>query len=172
MQVHVLCLMVLLKSKPIVANVEKFSATPLNSNAPVSAVSVEVRWSTLNSKMLCMEARSGKPWSAEIPYRGWAGHLDAIWNGGCPAPQSVSDPDFDPVKWYGTLEKPSRGTNGNPQEHAPGMNCGNFTCLVGISLSDQETEGMGNVGVLRVSHTQQLGCALPRALCKCQQVSL
>ena len=48
---HVLCFMVLLKSKPIVANVEKFSATPLNSNAPVSAVSVEVRWSTLNSKI-------------------------------------------------------------------------------------------------------------------------
>ena len=115
----------------------------------------------------CMQ--SGWP-EAEIPYRGWAGHLDAIWNGGCPAPQSVSDPDFDPIKWYGTPEEPSRGTNGNPQEHAPGMNCGNFTCLVGISLSDQETEGMGNVGVLRVSHTQQLGCALPRVLCR--QLSL
>ena len=97
----------------------------------------------------CMQ--SGWP-EKDIPYRGWAGHVDAIWNGGAPAPQSPDDPEFDPLAWYGTPEQPSRGTNGNPQVHAPGMHLGNFTCLVGISLTDQTTEGMGNVGVLRGAH--------------------
>ena len=32
----------------------------------------------------CMQ--SGWP-EADIPHRGWAGHLDGVWNGGHPAPQ-------------------------------------------------------------------------------------
>jgi len=41
----------------------------------------------------CMQ--SGWP-EKEIPHRGWAGHLDGVWNGGCPAPQAPSHPDHDP----------------------------------------------------------------------------
>jgi hypothetical protein len=37
-------------------------------------------------------------------------------------------------------------------EDNPRLNLGNYTCLVGVSLSDQSVEGCGNLGLLRGAH--------------------
>ena len=92
----------------------------------------------------CMQ--SGWP-EKDIPHRGWAGHLDGVWNGGHPAPRSPADPSFDPALWNS-----DRAINGCSRSYGRGVNLGNYTCLVGISLSDQSAEGSGNLGVLKGSH--------------------
>eukprot|EP01052_Picozoa_sp_SAG31_P022553 SAG31_NODE_1798_length_7243_cov_4.509518_4_plen_304_part_00 len=96
----------------------------------------------------CMQ--SGWP-EADIPHRGWAGHLDGVWNGGHPAPQSRVDPDFD-EQLFTTGE---RGVNGCARHcvgGSPRLNLSNYTCLVGVTLSDQSHEGCGNLGLLRGAH--------------------
>jgi hypothetical protein len=65
-------------------------------------------------------------WANEdVPWWGWGGHLDGGYNG---------------------------GVNGNAKEMANGCNIKNFTCLVGIPLSDQTEQGVGNLGVLKGAH--------------------
>lgn len=92
----------------------------------------------------CMQ--SGWP-EADIPHRGWAGHLDGVWNGGHPAPQASDDPDFDEELFVN-----GRGVNGCQQVVGPGLNLGMYTCLVGVTLSDQSIEGSGNLGLLKGAH--------------------
>jgi hypothetical protein len=97
----------------------------------------------------CMQ--SGWP-EGDIPHRGWAGHLDGVWNGGHPAPQSRDDADFDEQLFaFG-----ERGVNGCARQKAVGgserLNLSNYTALVGVSLSDQSCEGCGNLGLLRGAH--------------------
>ena len=46
--------------------------------------------------------------------------------------------------WY---SDPS--TNGGLLHFSPESNLANFTCLVGVALSDQTMEGVGNLGLLK-----------------------
>ena len=86
--------------------------------------------------------QAGYP-NRDIPYFGWSGHLDGLWSGGTPPPQSPED--VDPAAWYR-----DPGTNGAPMwaDETRRISVRNFTCLVGIPLSDQSQEGCGNLGLL------------------------
>ena len=79
----------------------------------------------------------------DIPFFGWSGHLDGMWSGGTPPPQSKEEVDWD--EWYS-----EPGTNRAPMwtDETKTVSTTNFTCLIGIPLSDQSEEGCGNVGLL------------------------
>ena len=85
-------------------------------------------------------------------FRGWAGHLDGVWNGGHPAPQASDDPKFDEDLFVNG----QRGVNGCQQVVGPGLNLGHYTCLVGVTLSDQSIEGSGNLGLLKGAHHRMI----------------
>ena len=87
---------------------------------------------------------------ADTPFLGWHGHLDGLWNGAAPMHQDVSRPmtaeEHD--AWH---KEPSR--NGCLKCHPDSnVNITNFAALVGVALSDQTDEGVGNVGVLKGAH--------------------
>ncbi|MDA0790540.1 MAG: phytanoyl-CoA dioxygenase family protein [Proteobacteria bacterium] len=85
----------------------------------------------------------------DTPFHGWVGHLDGLWNGATRPPE-IGRP-FTPHQrrqWY---RDPS--TNGVRREYPDyGTNITNFTALVGIALSDQRVEGVGNLGLLKGAH--------------------
>ena len=89
----------------------------------------------------------------DTPWFGWGGHIDGVWNGGIPIPQKATMSPADEALWY---SDPS--TNGGkrfyPAEDGHGEHAciKNFTCLVGIPLTDMSEEGSGNVGLMRGSH--------------------
>jgi len=105
-------------------------------------------------------AQCGHPGDS-IPWWGWSGHLDGQWAGGCVPPEKPDVPETDgrysfesPMEqtfnkdgethWY---SDPS--TNGGLLHFSPESNLANFTCLVGVALSDQTMEGVGNLGLLK-----------------------
>lgn len=87
----------------------------------------------------------------EVPFYGWCGHVDGIWSGGAGAPQGRDDPDFDPVQFYS--EPAVNGHNFCYGSH-DGVECNLqlFSALVGVSLSEQQLDGAGQIGVLRGAH--------------------
>lgn len=91
---------------------------------------------------------SGYP-DDQIPFNGWIGHLDGLWNGGGPVFQRIGErmTEEEEAQWY---RDPSR--NGCPRQYGNGINIANFAGLVGIALSDQTIEGSGNLGLLRGAH--------------------
>ncbi|MYD44029.1 MAG: hypothetical protein F4W90_09095 [Gammaproteobacteria bacterium] len=91
---------------------------------------------------------SGYP-SDEVPFYGWHGHLDGLWNGAAPMHQRTDRPmnatelalwNRDPAK------------NGVRRTYPGNMNVVSFTALLGIPLSDQMQEGSGNLGLLKGAH--------------------
>ena len=85
----------------------------------------------------------------EIPFNGWMGHLDGLWNGAGPIHQRIGEPmtTEEEAQWYR-----DPGKNGALRQYGEGANIANFAGLVGIALSDQTTEGCGNLGLLRGAH--------------------
>lgn len=122
--------------------------TTLNSAigavAPATGAQIALTFPTQPSRK-CMQ--SGWP-EADIPHRGWAGHLDGVWNGGTPAPQYHDDPGFDEHAFVNN----AKGVNGCAKCVSTGLNLSNYTCLVGVSLSDQSMPGCGNLGLLKGAH--------------------
>lgn len=86
--------------------------------------------------------QAGYP-NKDIPFFGWSGHLDGMWSGGTPPPQTPQE--VDPAVWY-----KDPGTNGAPMwaDETRQISVRSFTCLVGFPLSDQSKEGCGNLGLL------------------------
>ena len=86
----------------------------------------------------------------DTPFFGWHGHLDGLWNGATPMHQRVDRPmsDEELAAWH---QEPSRNRclKRFPEHDA---NIRNFAALVGVALSDQTEEGVGNVGVLKGAH--------------------
>lgn len=91
---------------------------------------------------------SGYP-ANEVPFYGWHGHLDGLWNGAAPVHQRTDRPmnDAELARWN---RDPAR--NGVRRTYPGGINIRNFTALLGIPLSDQMVEGAGNLGLLRGAH--------------------
>ena len=85
----------------------------------------------------------------EVPFYGWHGHLDGLWNGAAPVHQRTDRPmsEEELSRWN---RDPAR--NGVRRTYAGGINILNFTALLGIPLSDQSVEGAGNLGLLRGAH--------------------
>ncbi len=85
----------------------------------------------------------------EVPFYGWHGHLDGLWNGAAPVHQRVDRPmnEEERARWN---RDPAR--NGVRRTYPGGINILNFTALLGIPLSDQSVEGAGNLGLLRGAH--------------------
>lgn len=85
----------------------------------------------------------------DTPWYGWVGHLDGLWNGATPPPP-VDRPltAEEEQRWQG-----ERGTNSVLKYHPEhNTNIMNFAALVGICLSDQRNEGVGNLGLLKGGH--------------------
>lgn len=91
---------------------------------------------------------SGYP-SNEVPFYGWQGHLDGLWNGAAPVHQRTDRPmnEAELALWN---RDPAR--NSVRRTYPGGINIRNFTALLGIPLSDQTIEGAGNLGLLRGAH--------------------
>ena len=92
----------------------------------------------------CMQ--TGWP-ESDVPFFGWCGHVDGIWSGGAAAPQSRDEPEFDEAKWYG-----EPAVNGHNKSYGEGLNLQLFSALVGVSLSEQQLDGAGQIGVLKGAH--------------------
>ena len=86
----------------------------------------------------------------EVPFYGWHGHLDGLWNGGAPVHQRTDRPmnEQELEKWN---RDPGRNGVSRTFENKA-SNILNFTGLLGIPLSDQSEEGCGNVGLLTGAH--------------------
>lgn len=86
----------------------------------------------------------------DIPFYSWHGHLDGLWNGSAPPHQRTDRP----MNKRELSEWSKEGGRNGVQRTYPGTNCNinNFTGLLGIPLSDQMTEGCGNLGLLRGAH--------------------
>ena len=103
-------------------------------------------------------AQCGYPGDS-IPWWGWSGHLDGQWAGGCVPPDTPEDQVADDRYSFANPKKQTFGadphwyadpsTNGSPLHPSEASNLANFTVLVGVALSDQTTEGCGNLGLLR-----------------------
>ena len=85
----------------------------------------------------------------EIPFYGWQGHLDGLWNGAAPVHQRTDRP-MNAAELSRWNRDPAR--NGVKRNYPGGLNVLNFTALLGIPLSDQSVEGAGNLGLLRGAH--------------------
>ena len=85
----------------------------------------------------------------EVPFYGWHGHLDGLWNGAAPVHQRTDRPmnEEELARWN---RDPAR--NGVRRTYPGGIHVTNFTALLGIPLSDQMVEGAGNLGLLRGAH--------------------
>ncbi|MCY3858048.1 MAG: hypothetical protein OXG25_03980 [Gammaproteobacteria bacterium] len=85
----------------------------------------------------------------ELPFYGWHGHLDGLWNGAAPVHQRTDRPmnEEELTRWN---RDPAR--NGVRRTYPGGTHVLNFTALLGIPLSDQLVEGAGNLGLLRGAH--------------------
>lgn len=86
----------------------------------------------------------------DIPFFGWHGHLDGLWNGST-SPHQNLDRSMTNEEW--NLWSQKKGRNGVLRTYpGTGTNLTNFTALLGIPLSDQSREGVGNLGLLRSAH--------------------
>ena len=84
----------------------------------------------------------------EVPFFGWHGHLDGLWNGAAPVHQRT-DRAMNNEELAAWNRDPGRNGVRRIYAHA---NVLNFTGLLGIPLSDQMVEGSGNLGLLRGAH--------------------
>ena len=85
----------------------------------------------------------------EVPFYGWHGHLDGVWNGAAPVHQRTDRPmNAEELALWN--RDPAR--NGVRRTYPGGIHVLNFTALLGIPLSDQMIEGAGNLGLLRGAH--------------------
>ena len=88
----------------------------------------------------------------QVPFWGWQPHLDGVWSGGS-APPAIGEPVSEQSDWYRPV-----GTNGCPMVVARNKRdevtstIAHFTLLIGIAISDQPDEGMGQLGVLPGAH--------------------
>ena len=86
----------------------------------------------------------------DIPFFGWQGHLDGLWNGAAGVHQDTSrdmtEEEFE--RW----NRPQARNGIRKTYDEVNTSVANFTCLVGIPLSDQMHEGCGNLGLLRGAH--------------------
>ena len=86
----------------------------------------------------------------DIPFYGWHGHLDGLWNGSKAPHQDLTRP-MSEKEWKQWNQ--DKGRNGVQRTYpGTGTNITNFTALLGIPLSDQSREGVGNLGLLRGAH--------------------
>ena len=87
--------------------------------------------------------------NSDVPFYGWHGHLDGLWNGAAPVHQRTDRAmnEAELVRWN---RDPAR--NGVRRTYPGGINVLNFTALLGIPLSNQMFEGAGNLGLLRGAH--------------------
>ena len=86
----------------------------------------------------------------DTPFLGWHGHLDGLWNG---ATRIHQDTDRAMTSEEAEAWNREPSTNGCLKTHPDlGVNIRNFAALIAVSLSDQTTEGSGNLGVLRGAH--------------------
>ncbi len=86
----------------------------------------------------------------DTPFFGWHGHLDGLWNGATPMHQDIESPMSDAAfaAWNADV-----AANGQPKTYPGcGANIANFTALVGVALSDQREEGVGNLALLKGAH--------------------
>ncbi len=85
-----------------------------------------------------------------IPFFGWHGHLDGLWNGASAPHQHTSRP-MDDTEWAAWSK--AKGRNGVMKTYpGTGTNMVHFTALLGIPLSSQTRDGVGNLGLLRGAH--------------------
>ena len=84
----------------------------------------------------------------EVPFFGWHGHLDGLWNGASPMHQRT-DRGMNNEEKEAWFRDPAKNGVRRVYEDA---NISNFTGLIGIPLSDQMVEGSGNLGLLRGAH--------------------
>lgn len=92
---------------------------------------------------------SGYP-DCDIPFHGWHGHLDGLWNG-ARAPHQDTGRAMSEKELQAWNQDP--GTNGVKRTYpGTGANLTNFTALLGFPLSNQSREGVGNLGLLRGAH--------------------
>ena len=88
--------------------------------------------------------------SQDIPYFGWHGHLDGLWNGSAGVHQRTDRPmnEQELANW-----SKENARNGVRKTYpSVNSNISGFTGLLGIPLSNQMEEGCGNVGLLRGAH--------------------
>ncbi|MCY3885392.1 MAG: hypothetical protein OXG24_10830 [Gammaproteobacteria bacterium] len=86
----------------------------------------------------------------DIPFFGWHGHLDGLWNGSTPPHQDLTK-SMSKKAWEQWNQQ--KGRNGVQRTYpGTGANITNFTALLGIPLSDQSREGVGNLGLLKGAH--------------------
>ena len=86
----------------------------------------------------------------DVPFYGWHGHLDGLWNGGGPVHQRIDRPmnEEELARW-----NRETGRNGVRREFPKSnTNITNFTALLGIPLSEQMEDGCGNLGLLTGAH--------------------
>ena len=88
----------------------------------------------------------------DTPFHGWIGHLDGLWNGATKTHQRTDRP-MSTAEWAAWDQEPS--TNGCVKAFPErNVNVASFTALVGVALSDQTSEGVGNLGLLRGGHLE------------------
>ena len=123
-------------------------AEALGPSEPASAAQLAARFPSDPDDRI---NEAGYP-DRDTPFHGWHGHLDGLWNGAAPMHQAVDRPmtDEELGAWN---EEPSR--NGCRKRFpTQNVNIMNFSALVGVALSDQTEEGVGNVGLLKGAHHQ------------------
>ena len=85
----------------------------------------------------------------DTPHFGWCGHLDGLWNGGIATPAAGSKLNAEEERGWNSDPSTNGGKRRYPEHDC---NIANFTALVGVALSDQRSEGAGNLGFLRGGH--------------------
>lgn len=86
----------------------------------------------------------------DTPFHGWHGHLDGLWNGATPIHQDIDRPMTHEETEAWNQEPATNGCLKVHPDHA--ANIRNFAALVVVALSDQTTEGAGNLAVLKGAH--------------------
>ncbi len=125
--------------KPLV---ESLMGGPIH---PIKSAQIATRFPSEPSEDI---NEAGYP-DSETPFYGWIGHLDGLWNGAGPIHQRIGEPMTadEEARWYRDPAK-----NGAMRQFDSGANISNFAGLVGIALSDQTTDGCGNLGLLKGAH--------------------
>lgn len=86
----------------------------------------------------------------DTPFFGWHGHLDGLWNGATGVHQDLEHPMTQEQLEAWEQSPATNGVERSYVEH--NSNIANFTALLGIPLSDQTMDGVGNLGLLKGAH--------------------
>ena len=89
-------------------------------------------------------------YSQDVPFYGWHGHLDGLWNGSAPVHQRTDRPMNSEELQAWSKDLARNGVRKSFPESNSTIS--NFTALLGIPLSDQMIEGCGNLGLLKGAH--------------------